>query len=208
MALRGLADHLRSPYRESLQGKIEAMARSRLVSVREECHYFCAMTKSKEQSNRAARRPPMILGWREWVSLPDLGVWAIKAKLDTGARSSSLHVASVKVFHRGGVEWVRFLAVHDRKGQRNPLEVSSRVHDERMVRDSGGHEHLRIVIHTNLEIAGWAWPVDVTLASRTEMSFRMLIGRQGLTGHAIVDPSRSYLAGRPRPRRASRGQTR
>jgi len=139
----------------------------------------------------------MILGWREWVALPDLGIHAIRAKLDTGARSSALHVADIEPFRRSGAEWVRFTIVQDTRVRRPPIVARARVEDERVVRDSGGHEHLRIVIRTTLDVAGWRWPIDLTLASRGPMSFRMLLGRQGLSGRAVLDPAHSYLAGRP-----------
>jgi hypothetical protein len=144
----------------------------------------------------AAKRghPPLVLGWREWVSLPELSGRRIKAKLDTGARSSSLHVANVSVFRRHGESWVTFQVV-DSSLPSPP--VQTRVIDERIIRSSAGHEETRVVIRTELEIAGWRWPIDVTLANRPAMSFRMLLGRQALTRHAIVDPSHSYLAGLP-----------
>lgn len=141
----------------------------------------------------------MILGWREWVGLPDLGLARIKAKLDTGARTSSLHVSSVETFKRDGEEWVRFEVVPQLKHRRSKVRAEAPVLDERMVRDSGGHEELRVTISTTLEVAHWQWAVDVTLASRSGMKFRMLLGRQALGGRILVDPYRSYLAGRRKP---------
>lgn len=138
----------------------------------------------------------MVLGWREWVSLPGLRLPRIRAKLDTGARSSALHVTDVEPFRRARADWVRFRVVTDR-GQRGDRTVEAHAVDERIVRDSGGKEHLRVVIETVVSIAGWDWPIELTLASRSEMSFRMLLGRQALSGRVIVDPSHSYLAGRP-----------
>jgi hypothetical protein len=162
------------------------------------------MTRRKSTRSEP-RRPAIVLGWREWVALPDLGVPLVKAKLDTGARSSSLHVSSPKTFRREGHEWVRFVAITDLTGDDAPVRAEAPVADERMVRSSAGHEELRIVIETRLEIAGWQWDIDLTLADRPDtMSFRMLIGRQGLSGHALIDPSHSYLAGRPLKRRRRR----
>ena len=160
---------------------------------------------TRKSARSAQRRPAIVLGWREWVALPDIGVPVIKAKLDTGARSSSLHVESTRTFKRDGHEWVRFLAVTDLTGRDAAVRAEAPVVDERMVRSSAGHEELRIVIETRVEIAGWNWEIDLTLAARPEtMSFRMLIGRQGLSGHALIDPSHSYLAGRPPARRRRR----
>jgi hypothetical protein len=144
---------------------------------------------------RRPDKPPLMLGWREWMGLPDLDIPALKVKLDTGARSSALHVTDIRLFRRRNEDWVRFRPVLD-DGRPRLRAAEARVLDQRMVRDSGGREHLRVVIKTAIEVAGWIWPVDLTLASRGEMSFRMLLGRQAMSGRIIVDPVHSYLAGR------------
>jgi hypothetical protein len=155
------------------------------------------MPTAKRGVREGRSGPPIILGWREWVGLPDLGVGAIRAKLDTGARSSALHVDTIKPFKRSGIDWVKFTILQDSRVRRPSIAARARVLDERMVRDSGGHEHLRVVIRTTLDVAGRRWPIDLTLASRAPMSFRMLLGRQGLSGRVVLDPAHSYLAGRP-----------
>lgn len=141
--------------------------------------------------------------------MPSLRIPAIKAKLDTGARSSALHVVGFETFKRGGREWVRFTADPDIDDTELVVDAEVPVLDERVVRTSAGHEQLRVVIRTNLEINGRAWPIDVTLAQREMMRFRMLIGREALRGRAVVDPNRSYLADHPRgrtPRSAAKEQ--
>ena len=142
----------------------------------------------------------LTVGWREWVGLPDLGVGAIKAKLDTGARTSALHVTNVVRFERDGHPWVRF-AVHPI--QRSELPVVSAeapLVEHRPVRSSSGHTEHRLVIETRLAVGEVTWPIELTLTRRDAMGFRMLIGRQAVRGRALIDPGRSYLT-RSRPRR-------
>jgi hypothetical protein len=139
---------------------------------------------------------PVTLGWREWVGLPELGLPLIKAKVDTGARTSALHAFQVERFANDGADWVRF-AVHPLQG-RDDLVVhcSAPLLDQRSVTDSGGHCEERPVIAATLAVGGQRWPVELTLTDRDSMRFRMLVGRTALSGRALVDVRHSFLTGR------------
>ena len=141
---------------------------------------------------------PVRAGWREWVSLPDLGVEWMKAKLDTGARSSALHAFDLEAFERDGEPWVRF-EIHPWQGNTaDAVTVELPVHDERVVRSSSGHEQHRYVVRMVIGLHGRKVPTDVTLTRRDEMGFRMLIGRDALRQGFVVDSGHSYLGGRPK----------
>jgi hypothetical protein len=139
-----------------------------------------------------------VLGWREWLALPDLGIHAIRAKLDTGARSSALHVDTLETFQSGGREWVRF-SVATGLPQADQVLVESTVHDRRPVTDSGGHVSERIFVRTRLALAGQEYPIEINLTSRRNMLFPMLLGRTALARHFLIDPARSFRAGRRPP---------
>lgn len=138
----------------------------------------------------------LLIGWREYLALPRLGLPVLKAKVDTGARTSSLHAFKIETFHEYGTLKVRF-RVHPVQ-RRNDIVVvcEAPIVDRRMVSDSGGHREMRYVIKTPMEVDGHIWPIEITLANRETMSFRMLLGRSAMT-HLLIDPSQSYLLGRP-----------
>ena len=139
--------------------------------------------------------PRILLGWREWLALPELGVGAIRAKVDTGARSSSLHVRDPELFERDGQPMVRFLLEH---GVDDALSghVEAAVLDRRDVTDSGGHRELRVFISTRLQLpGGQSGPIEVNLTERRNMAFPMLLGRSALRRRCVVDPARSWLLG-------------
>mgnify|MGYP002624943722 CR=1 FL=1 len=141
------------------------------------------------------------MGWREWVALPDLGIDTIKAKVDTGARSSSLHALHIERFRRRRRDWVRF-GVHPLQRSVEPLiQVEAQLHDVRHVRSSNGVAAERPVIVTRVVWNEDSWPVELTLASRDAMGFRMLLGRQAVRGRCLVDAGNSYYGPQPRTTR-------
>lgn len=140
-----------------------------------------------------------VIGWREWISLPDLGVATIKVKVDTGARSSSLHALKQKIFERDGEKWVRFQInpVQKKKTSRK-IMAEAKIIDFRSIRSSNGVMDWRPVISTRIELLGRTWPIELTLSNRDEMGFRMLLGRQAFRKRFYVDAGRSFYGGTPR----------
>ena len=141
--------------------------------------------------------PRVVLGWREWLALPALGIVAIRAKVDTGARSSSLHVDAQWRFSEGGAPWVGFRINTGVRGVRGGqvIEAQSPVHDEREVTDSGGNRSRRLFLRTPLQLAGVTREVEINLTDRRGMLFPMLLGRTSLARAFVIDPARSFLHG-------------
>lgn len=145
----------------------------------------------KDGTGRVTRHG--VIGWREWVALPDLGVQAIKAKVDTGARSSALHAFDLDHFDRHGVAMVRFQAHPIQRDDRHIVRAEAVLLEERWVRNSGGQEELRPVIETTVQVGHHRWPIELTLTNRDVMGFRLLLGRQAVRQRYLVDPGHSYL---------------
>lgn len=138
-----------------------------------------------------------MIGWREWAALPQLGIAYIKPKIDTGARSSSLHVSVVEEFERDGKTFVRFKVHPIQRNKDFGVKAEAEVLEYRNVRSSSGQKSRRPVILTEIEILGQRWPIELTLANRDEMGFRMLLGREAVRGRFLVDAGKSYYGGKP-----------
>lgn len=148
---------------------------------------------------------PIKLGWREWVSLPALGIEHIKAKVDTGARTSALHAFAIEELTQNGRQRLRFKLHPIQRDNHTVVECVADVVDRRLVSDSGGHREMRWVIATDFVIGQHGWRAEFTLTARDDMLFRMLLGRTAIAGKAIVDPARSYVVGKKPRKKASKG---
>ncbi|MFM2483219.1 ATP-dependent zinc protease [Celerinatantimonas sp. YJH-8] len=136
-----------------------------------------------------------IVGWREWITLPELD-HQIKAKVDTGAKTSCLHAFFVEPFIHEQQTWVK-VGIHPNQHNDEEFYFEAPVLDQRIVSDSGGHRENRYVIQMQAQLGNKQWPIELTLTNRDQMRFRMLLGREALNGHFIVDPEASYLQGNP-----------
>lgn len=139
-----------------------------------------------------------VIGWREWVALPDLGIKKIKVKVDSGARSSSLHAFDIEEFERDGEDWVRFNVHPIQRNDAKSIAVEAPLLDKRSVRSSSGKASRRPVISTNVRLLGRTWPIELTLANRDAMGFRMLLGREAFRQRFLVDAGNSYFGGKPK----------
>ena len=142
-----------------------------------------------------------ILGWREWIALPDLGLPAIKAKIDTGARTSALHAFLIEPYTESGTEMIRFLIHPLQRNQEFQVECHAPIHDYREITDSGGHREMRYVIRSKITVADASWSIDLTLTNRDTMRFRMLLGRRAMENRFLVNPGTSYVNGKLGPRK-------
>ncbi len=136
-----------------------------------------------------------VIGWREWLAVPTLGIDRIKAKIDSGARTSSIHAFGVRTFAERGVPHVAFEVHPEQRRRRGAVDCIAEIRDERMVKSSTGHQQRRIVIQVEVAMAGVVWPIEVTLADRDRMGFRMLLGREAVKGRFVIDAGRSFVAG-------------
>jgi len=139
---------------------------------------------------------PLTLGWREWCALPELGIPAIKAKIDTGAKTSCLHTFGIEPYTENGIRHVRFKVHPLQKNEQLVVECTAAVKDEREVSDSGGHKEFRYIIETPLRIGDKVRLIEMSLTNRDSMRFRMLLGRRAMEENTLVDPAASYINGR------------
>lgn len=151
------------------------------------------MAKPGSVPRSTLKLPLPLIGWREWVSLPDLKLHRIKAKIDTGARTSALHAVDIHIFEQNGQHRVRFRVHPHQLDTQQTLLIEADLVERRQIRSSNGHAEVRPVILTPIQLHGSQWPVEVTLTNRKSMGFRLLLGRQSLRDRFWVDPGRSFL---------------
>ncbi len=141
----------------------------------------------------------MLIGSEEWCSFPSLGIPAIKARVDSGAKTSSVHAVNINTFKRNGINWVTFEVHPLQENRRTVVRCEAEVVDRRTVRSSSGESEKRLVIKVPLSLGTSTWEVEVTLTNRDSMGYRMLLGREAMVGRMLVDPSVSFLRGRMDP---------
>lgn len=151
---------------------------------------------------RPPRRPKDVIGWREWITLPELGGVCIKAKIDTGARTSAIHAFHTEYIKRGGKMIARFELAPLQHDGKHLVPCEAVVVDRRAIKSSSGHAQHRDVIRTTAELGEHRWQIELSLTTRDAMGFRMLLGRAAVRGNFVVDPGRSFLFGRLRPKTA------
>jgi len=139
-----------------------------------------------------------VIGWREWVEMPELGIKRVKAKVDSGARSSSLHAFDIEPYDQDGDAWIRFKIHPVQRKDEKTIETSAKILEYRSVRSSSGAVTNRPVIVTNIQMLGQVFPVELTLANRKKMGFRMLLGREAFRNRFLVDAAGSFYGGRPK----------
>lgn len=148
--------------------------------------------KTTPKPRTHAPRAPLVIGWRECVALPELGLSAVEAKIDTGARTSALHAEDVEIFQRDDTNWVRFHVPHGDK--LNACDCTARLVDRRNVKNTSGKAAERLVIETELVLNRRHWRIEITLADRTNMALPLILGRTALRRHKVlIDPGRSHL---------------
>jgi len=147
-------------------------------------------------------RLPEVIGWREHVGLPDLGIDSIAAKIDTGARTAALHAVDQRVFERDGVRWVEFMIpLHNRSSE---TRITRPVADEREIKNTGGIPERRLIIRTRLLIGCHKWQIEVSLANREKMEFDLILGRTAIRRRGIlVDPGHSFLLDQSQDRKTA-----
>jgi hypothetical protein len=142
-------------------------------------------------------KPLRTIGWREWVKLPDLGIKEIKAKIDTGARSSSLNASDMRFYKKKGKDFVKFTVHPVQRSKKGGIECNAEILEFKKIKSSNGQIELRPVINTTIELMDVSWLIEFTLTNRDEMGFRMLLGRAGFRRKFLVDAGKSYFNGKP-----------
>ncbi|MCP1997217.1 30S ribosomal protein S6--L-glutamate ligase [Flavobacterium sp. HSC-61S13] len=141
----------------------------------------------------------VIVSSEEWCTLPSLGIPTIKARVDSGAKTSALHAVNIAPFEKNGENWVKFDVNPIQNNVKTALHCEARMIDKRIVKSSSGYRELRYVIQTELDLGGTQWEIELTLTNRDSMGYRMLLGREAMSGRVLVDPEKHFLLGQPTP---------
>lgn len=144
----------------------------------------------------AKAQSKFMIGNCEWCAFPELGIPAVKARVDSGAKTSCLHAFDIEPFEKDGASWVRFEVHPLQKNQRVSFTREAEVVDRRKVKSSSGEVERRYVIASRLEIGESGWPIELTLTNRDSMGYRMLLGREAMRGRVIIDPDETYMLGK------------
>lgn len=150
--------------------------------------------KKSTPTSKRVKPPKPVIGWRERVSLPQLGVEEIKAKIDTGARTSALHAWEIEPFERDGGPWVRFQLHPVQHNNQIVIPCEAAIVDRRAIRNTGGKQEMRYVIKTGVTLGNVSWSIEVTLTNRDKMGFRLLLGRSAMKNRFLINSGGSYLA--------------
>lgn len=137
----------------------------------------------------------IIIGGEEWCSFPGLNIPAIKARVDSGAKTSAIHAGNIQKFTRKGEKWVSFEVHPLQENRKITIRCEARVIDHRSVKSSSGIAEKRYVIQSTMKIGSYQWDIELTLANRDSMGFRMLLGREAMENRVLVDPANSFLLG-------------
>ena len=151
------------------------------------------MNQKLERVAKPSAKLPLIIGWRETVALPQLGISKIKAKIDTGARTSALHAFQIRMSDRKGKKIVHFQVHPFQRDSKTTIIAEAELLEYREVKNSGGAAQLRPVILTEVELGREKWKIELTLTNRDLMGFRMLLGRQAVRSKFLVDPGKSFI---------------
>ncbi|WP_202526168.1 RimK/LysX family protein [Sneathiella litorea] len=136
----------------------------------------------------------VVVGWREWVTFPGLLEEPVKAKIDSGARTSAIHAVDIQTFTERGAPHVSFILYPLQRRLKPAIKCVAEICDEREITSSTGHRHARYVIEVEARLGNVTWPIELTLADRAPMGFRLLLGRQALKGGFLINPNRSFIA--------------
>ena len=157
------------------------------------------MSNREQKHGRNPKLISEVIGWREFVALPQLNIARVKAKIDTGARSSAIHAFNIKERSQNGKQIIQFQVHPLQRNSKTTVTVEAELLEYRKVRNSGGIAQLRPVIKTNVRVGSQTWTIELSLTDRDVMGFRMLLGRQAVRDKFLVDPGGSYLQSHRQP---------